>query len=48
MLDTFILKNVMIPDPYLLHPEDILDKALKSIVESQLGCIPSLINTACP
>ncbi len=40
MLDSFILKNVMMKDLYLLKPENTLEEAMKDMVRFKIGCIP--------
>jgi len=45
--DTFILKNVMIPDPHLLHPENTLEEAMVPMSNSKLGCIPIVVAIDC-
>ncbi len=40
MLDTFILKNVMVPDPFLLQAENTLHEAMSAMAQSRFGCIP--------
>ena len=39
-LDSFILKNVMVQDPYLLKPNNTLEEAMKAMVQFKFGCIP--------
>ena len=39
MLDSFILKNVMVKEPYVLKPGDTLEQAMKDIVGFKIGCI---------
>jgi acetoin utilization protein AcuB len=43
-LDTFILKNVMVPDPFTLGPENTLEDALKAMVQFKFGCIAVVDN----
>ncbi len=40
MLDSFILKNVMVKDPYFLKPENTLEDIMKDMVRFKFGCIP--------
>lgn len=39
-LDSFILKNVMVRDPYTLKPENTLEDAMQAMVQYKFGCIP--------
>ena len=39
-LNGFILKNVMTKDPFTLHANDTLDKAIDAMVAQKYGCIP--------
>jgi CBS-domain-containing membrane protein len=39
-LNEFILKNVMVPDPFTLRADQSLYEALTVIVTTKLGCIP--------
>ena len=38
-LDNFILKNVMVKEPFTLHPEDSLAEAMKDMSQFKFGCI---------
>ena len=40
MLDSFILKRVMVPDPRVLKPHTTLVEAMRDMVEFKIGCIP--------
>ena len=40
ILDSFILKNVMVKDPYFLKPENTLEDIMKDMVRFKFGCIP--------
>ncbi len=40
MLNGFILKNVMLPTPVTLKPEQTLFEAVETMVERKFGCIP--------
>ncbi len=40
MLDGFILKNVMIKEPFLLQADNTLHEALSAMAKSRFGCIP--------
>ena len=40
MLDSFILKRVMVQGPYVLKPRDTLSGAIKDMVRLKFGCIP--------
>jgi acetoin utilization protein AcuB len=40
MLDSFILKNVMVKDLYLLKPENTLEEAIEYMINFKIGCIP--------
>ena len=38
-LDSFILKNVMISEPYTLKPQSSLEEAMKTMVQCKFGCV---------
>ena len=40
MLDGFILKNVMLAEPFTLTPDNTLEEAMRPMVTSKLGCVP--------
>ena len=40
ILDNFILKDVMIPKPYVLKPENTVAEAILKMVQKKYGCIP--------
>jgi CBS domain-containing protein len=40
MLDSFILKNVMVKDPYMLKAGNTLKEALDAMAQHKFGCIP--------
>ena len=40
MLDSFILKNVMTKELFLLKPENTLQEAMEPMARLKLGCIP--------
>lgn len=40
VLDTFILKNVMVRDPFLMQAENTLHEAMSAMAQSKFGCIP--------
>ena len=39
MLDTFILKNVMIKDPFMLKPQNTLQDAMEYMAQFKFGCV---------
>ncbi len=40
ILDGFILRNVMVPNPFVLSKKSVLSEALGPMVRSKYGCIP--------
>ena len=40
MLDSFILKRVMLRDVYVLKPHNTVTEAIKDMAEFKVGCIP--------
>ena len=40
MLDSFILKRVMVRDVYILKPDNTVADAIKDMVQFKIGCIP--------
>ena len=43
-LDGFILKNVMVKDPFLLKAENSLHEAMSAMAQFKFGCIPIVDN----
>lgn len=48
MLDAFILKQVMVGDPYVLRPHNTLEDAMKDMVRFKFGCIPIVDDNSKP
>ena len=48
MLDGFILKNVMITDPFLLTSEKTLEVAMDAMVQFKYGCVTIVDNNLMP
>ena len=46
MLDSFILKTVMVKDTYVLRPHHTLADAIKDMVQFKIGCIP-IVDDSC-
>ena len=40
MLDSFILKHVMVKDPHVLSAENTIEDAMRDMVQFKFGCIP--------
>ncbi len=47
-LDAFILKNVMVREPFVLKSTHTLQDAMKAMVQFKLGCIPIVDDIARP
>ncbi|MBI4309801.1 MAG: CBS domain-containing protein [Candidatus Omnitrophica bacterium] len=48
MLDSFILKRVMVRDVYILRPDNTVADAIKDMVQFKIGCIPILDDSRRP